>query len=439
MEHYLSLGKCIQQQQQPNWSELPSCLLSEIMDRLNIIDDYVRFSAVCVSWRTVFIQESLSNKKKHCAFLPFLLIPPRPEQDDEEENNNYNYYKNNKNIKIIRWNRKPEPLCLLRGLYSVAREKVYNFQVQLPNNKYCRGSSFGWLLTIQNISEYDSKDYRYIVQLQNPFNNNIIDLPSIDNIIDNDGDDTPPKLFLYIHKAVLSSDPLLTPNNYMVMAIMSCFSKLAFFKHGTKAWVPIQWEDEEWSYFDDLIYFNKTQQFYAVINNTGAVVAIDFNTGGIGGQSDISTPKLTQIAPPTEKYGFSRKRYIVETSSGDLLQVIKETEYNESRLATTYQFEVFKLDPVGVKWIQIHDIGDTSLFLGDNSSISRCVSGFPGCKPNSIYYINDSNINHQTGWRYGCEETGIYNLNDVTVQQHYPTAYRKIFPAPIWLEPTLQR
>ncbi|KAF5193346.1 hypothetical protein FRX31_017067, partial [Thalictrum thalictroides] len=309
-------------QQHPNWSELPNCVLSYIMDKLIVIDDYVRFGDVCVSWRTVFLEESLVKKKKHCALLPFLLIPPRREKEEEEEDidNIHNNKKRKRKRRVRR--QKKEKLCLVRGLYSVAKGKVYDFQLQLTNKKYCRGSSFGWLITIQFIRSRN----RYRVRLLNPFllssdNNNknsIIKLPSIDNIRDNERVNEMCKPFLYIHKAVLSSDPLFTPDNFFVMAIMGPFRKLAFYKHGTKTWEPIQWENKEWSHFSDLIYFKATQQFYAVLLKNGAVVGIDFNTRRMGRQSDI-TPKLTQIAPPTPEIP-DKKRYLVETSSGQLLQ-----------------------------------------------------------------------------------------------------------------------
>ncbi|PIA42706.1 hypothetical protein AQUCO_02000273v1 [Aquilegia coerulea] len=207
------------------------------------------------------------------------------------------------------------------------------------------------------------------------------------------------------------------------------------------------------SFFKDVIYFNKTQQFYAVLQD-GAVLSVDLirEGEGEGGQS-IIIPKLTQIAPPTHEFEAYRQRYLVETSSGELLQVCKilRRRYNQTlanidkttnldEYVEIVKFEVFKLDPVIVEWSRIHDMGDTILFLGDNSSISGSASEFPGCKPNCIYYTDDGyRIEVRAGSLYNPHDMGIYNLADGTHQPHYPTASRINFPAPIWLEPTLQR
>ncbi|KAI5332310.1 hypothetical protein L3X38_022439 [Prunus dulcis] len=45
-------------------------------------------------------------------------------------------------------------------------------------------------------------------------------------------------------------------------------------------------------------------------------------------------------------------------------------------------------DDGGPQWVEIESIGTDALFLGWNICMSVSASDFPGCRPNSIYFIN---------------------------------------------------
>ncbi|PIA42627.1 hypothetical protein AQUCO_02000222v1 [Aquilegia coerulea] len=454
----------------PNWEQLPICALNCIMERLILFDDYVHFGAVCVKWRTAF-DEYNNKKKKHgqssSSIPPFLLIPlhhnhnqEEEEEEEEEKEEVESYYKikypsrpstyNGKQLEPRRRKRR-RIAQTTRSLYNVLSQKVCDFEVRLPHNYYCRGSSFGWLITMKPKKKFGYY-YKYYVQLFNPFlsnKHNFINLPPLYKILkqehkqEQDGvyhDHLYDRLFFYLRKAVLSCNPMFN-GNFVVMAIVSQVWKLTFYTPENKDWTPIYWEREDWSYFLDVIYFKKTQQFYAVLQ-TGEVLAIDLITEAEAPGRII--PKVTQIAPPTHLFAAHGLRYLVETSSGELLQAFKKLDCcigscSQDNYVTTVKFDVFKLDPAGLAWSQIHDMGDTILFLGDNSSISRTVSNFPGCKPNCIYYTDDVSMEREVGGLYDPQDMGIYNLADGTHQPHYPTTSRKNFPTPIWIEPTLPR
>ncbi|KAF5179553.1 hypothetical protein FRX31_030860, partial [Thalictrum thalictroides] len=104
--------------------------------------------------------------------------------------------------------------------------------------------------------------YKYDVQLYNPFvsdKHNTINLPSLeDNIIkqqyqDGGYENLYQRPFFYVRKAVLSCNPLFARKrtNFVVMAIVSQVSKLAFYTPENKDWITINWEREDWSYFED--------------------------------------------------------------------------------------------------------------------------------------------------------------------------------------------
>ncbi|KAL5701012.1 hypothetical protein ACHQM5_026395 [Ranunculus cassubicifolius] len=169
--------------------------------------------------------------------------------------------------------------------------------------------------------------------------------------------------------------------------------------------------------FVDVIYCNSTKQFCAVLHSTGEVFAIDI------GEDRGFLPRTTRIAPPTLNHWVSQ-RSLVETPSGDLLQVFQLGRSN---------FEVYLLDPIKRDWIQIHSLGDNALFLGNNSSMYLSATTFPGCKPNCIYY-NFSWVYRESPNGYNPKESGIFNLESNSYESHYAFDAKVILSPPIWLE-----
>lgn len=328
-----------------------------------------------------------------------------------------------------------------RSLYSISKNKVCDFQVRLPrgNKRYTVASSLGWLLTMKlkiYPKEYGIGKVMYHVRLHNPF------LPDADHI-------HLPKLpfqnihlsrapIMYIRKAVLSSPPDNNLNkNFVLMAIVGDDSKLAFFNPATKqfCWTAVG-DNYKRMPFCDVIYFNKAHQFYAVVHESGAVYAI-----GIECQ-DQRHPKLTLVAPPTDGVECFLTRFLVESPSGDLLQIIKVPDVDvpstNPNLAWFINFEVWKFDFALAHWLQIHDIGDATLFIGCNSSIARHASNFPNCVPNSVYFTTGYNFFGNITLEHH-DYNGIYNLEDGSVQPHYSMCSKMSSHPPIWLEPTIKK
>ncbi|KAF8757489.1 hypothetical protein HU200_010841 [Digitaria exilis] len=62
----------------PPWADLPAELLGDIAGRLHTTADYVRFHAICRSWRAVHVEE-----EDHKPRLPWLLAPSSSTFDDD--------------------------------------------------------------------------------------------------------------------------------------------------------------------------------------------------------------------------------------------------------------------------------------------------------------------------------------------------------------------
>ena len=115
-------------------------------------------------------------------------------------------------------------------------------------NKRCCGFSFGWLIMCEETLD---------LILFNPFSGTVICLPSI--IIDNEPDYNPDRVV----KAILTKDPLLYPNDYMVVAIYSSYSRLCLMRVNDKSWTYSYLEPN--IPFKDITVYSDT--LYATKNN----------------------------------------------------------------------------------------------------------------------------------------------------------------------------
>ncbi|XP_059629257.1 uncharacterized protein LOC132271794 isoform X2 [Cornus florida] len=185
-----------------------------------------------------------------------------------------------------------------------------------------------WLFTVEeNVG----------VTLINPFSGStigrppIMDLPNIVEL---------PLVEYQVFKAILSVDPALSPDDYIVTAIYDDFCRLAFFQPGDKAWT----------------YLENTRD----------------------GASKDSQVEI--IAPRTEVH--ADHTYLVESSSGDLLIVQRfMKEIGDDLQHETSGFEVFKLlllpNKMGdAKRIRVKSLGGDTMFLLDSHSTCISASNF---------------------------------------------------------------
>uniref|UniRef100_A0A5B7B3J0 KIB1-4 beta-propeller domain-containing protein n=1 Tax=Davidia involucrata TaxID=16924 RepID=A0A5B7B3J0_DAVIN len=332
-----------------DWSGLPKNILDLILDKLVSLGDFVRFTAVCVPWRSVALEDRNNrNRRRFCEHqLPMLMIP-----------SDHDY---------------------IRGFYSVTHEEELQFEIPVPYNKRFIGSSFGWLIFVHT---------DFAVTLFNPFSrgNNAIHLPPIvrPEKMNEDGNFDFEKLDeivfnheYYFVKAILSAEPAsCSDDEYVVVVIYSELRRLAFMEPGReRGWSYL--DGPEYMGFDDVIYRNGL--FYG-LTDSGAVLCIEM---------DQSTFRVAYVTPTLETESPCDMRYIVESCRGDLLQVLRFSECCEfSDTLFTSEFKVFKLHksfPLSY-WIELKSLGDDVLFLGDNSSLSVLASEFPGCRRGSIYF-----------------------------------------------------
>ncbi|XP_059629977.1 uncharacterized protein LOC132272932 [Cornus florida] len=199
------------------WTWLPRNLSDMIVDKLDSLSDYVRFGAVCKPWQFVALENKVKFLERKCYVqVPLLMVPTK---DNSEE------FRKNTGVTLL--------------------NPFSGSTIGLPSIRYV--SKF----------EYDESDEKDIeVGFEYEYT------PCDELVL----------VEFQVHKAILSADPALSPNDCIVTAIYSGRRQLAFIRPGDKDWSYI--EDEFKSIFDVIYY--KCKVF--AVNYWGVVLMIDDNS-----------------------------------------------------------------------------------------------------------------------------------------------------------------
>ncbi|KAH8510457.1 hypothetical protein H0E87_008135 [Populus deltoides] len=149
------------------------------------------------------------------------------------------------------------------------------------------------------------------------------------------------------------------------------------------------------------------------------------------------------------------KKYLVE-SRGDLLlvdmylsidsdeglsighDVVQDlVQYMSER---TVWFKVFKLNEEGKCWIEVNDLEDRVLFLGDDLTFSASASELSGCKGNCIFFNDDffySRGEGDDGSLFG-RDIGVFELESGCIGplRNFPDYSKMFWPPPDWVAST---
>ncbi|KAH7841459.1 hypothetical protein Vadar_030168 [Vaccinium darrowii] len=190
-----------------NWAELQEDLLTQIVKRVDFLEDYSAFRRICRSWRSVAVKENFKGSQQ----LPWLMLT-------EEGMKPWDY----------------------RRLFSATEGNLIG-KLLLPEAKGKRCfETLGWFLTISETGD---------MNLLHPLTRVQIPLPP---------NSTSTDFYLFV-KAVLSSTPRVSSedNNCVLMVIYG--GCLKFWRPGEKAWITIETPKVR---INDIAYHKG--QFYAV-------------------------------------------------------------------------------------------------------------------------------------------------------------------------------
>ncbi|KAK9265892.1 hypothetical protein L1049_007125 [Liquidambar formosana] len=256
-----------------NWSELPGELLLLICQRLLSLSDQIHFSGVCSAWRSVGVECRCHLSRQ----IPGLMISSSEIYD-----------------KPCYFLRLPEA-----RLYELAEFSV-------PHQIVCNGSTEGWMVVTDKFMQ---------MHILNPFSGAQLQLPSVESL-------PPPfmvpepKSMKYVKKAILSSNPVLNPDAF-VLVIYSC-GRLAFCKVGDETWTLVKSPPHQWHL--DAIYLKG--KFFSVCN-FGTLLLVDID----------QQPKVKEIASAPQSQSWT-KRYLVEVE-GELLLIEREVKRDVEYFSST--------------------------------------------------------------------------------------------------------
>ncbi|OWM71284.1 hypothetical protein CDL15_Pgr011411 [Punica granatum] len=402
-----------------DWTLLPEGLLGSVLQKLPSVHDYVRFASVCKNWLTVARHQS--NERLGDATrrqLPLLLMPTA---DNSETH---------------------------RALYDVARGRVLGSRWHVPYNMRCCGSSFGWLIFAEETLELILFNPSFGETIRLP---RVIRPPTKEEIGDS----------YYNHeyefaKVVLSADPSMAPDTYEVAVLNELTESILFFRSGDEVWLNIGTPEED-GQFQDIIYYRG--RLYAT-NGRGLVLSFEFHRGD--NHPKDSSALARTIADLTLR-GDPDKSYLAESLSGHLLLVRRfmndylsgfaggvfeiggnEYKFDSDKQPLTSSFHVYKLIPVTE---DEHGLGhchskrltmlaDEALFLGHCHSMSVSASEYPGCKPNSVYFMDDYLDDPPPYQPLGAIDIGVFSLEDEHIERlNLIDPSQSHMPPPIWIAP----
>ncbi|KAI8558827.1 hypothetical protein RHMOL_Rhmol04G0126700 [Rhododendron molle] len=387
----------------PDWASLPWGILDLILAHLIQLDDYLHFSAVCRTWLSAALDGKYRQlgESIHKQSFPMLLTPPLPPTKAAGDHH-------------LRWR-----------LYSLTCGKLLNWEIKMPSysQRLC-GSSYGWLGAVNE---------DLTITFFNPFSGKSVQLPPAHprpcEIIHPDPSWRNYSFDKEVLKFVFSSYPNFASVkcDFVIGAIFGSYHDFAYIKPGSNV-------GSGWNYigccrrgFTDAVYH--LGKFY-LVDNYCCVISVYVSSGG-SSSNKAKPPQVQVVVPPTDSY--TRRVYLVVSSAGgDLLLVQALPHPTRWQTAGFKIFKLLGLDSIDhqkfAELVEINNLGNDALFLGDNHSLCVSASNFRGCRPNCIHYVRD------------CQDTNVYNLEDrgFTPLKGIKTRLRRSgHPPPIWIVPTL--
>ncbi|KAK6932529.1 Domain unknown function DUF295 [Dillenia turbinata] len=290
----------------------------------------------------------------------------------------------------------------VREFYDISMEgQIHRLDLPVP-----RGSkifpTLGWLVVVS--------DMNADMFMLHPFSRRTIKLPSPISLNEQllENGDTWLPFFL---KAVLSADPCLSSD--WVLMIIYEIAKLAFVRNGDKAWTGI---DPPHLNFLDIYYYER--KFYGV-SCQGIIVACD-----VQGPNPTAGHVISRL--PTSLKALGGSMFYLAEWCGKL--VVIHRSINVPSIPKS--FRIFEIDFAQGNWVEVTHLGNKAILLGFNPSITVDALEFRKCKPNCVYFTDDT---HEGRVDPDGRDMGIYNMVDRNVEPHFVEESCSIIPR--WLQP----
>ncbi|CAN1307753.1 F-box protein SKIP23 [Linum perenne] len=185
--------------------------------------------------------------------------------------------------------------------------------------------------------------------------------------------------------------------------------------------------------------------FMDVISHKGELLGVD-STGRlviVGKQEEDESDELI-VAATGSSHGFRGEKFLVHSINGELLLVDKCTQNDWGVVNFNFNFgpprlNAYKLNEEEKTWVEIQSLGDTVLFLGDESAFSVSSSDLHGCTTRNCIFFTDtpSRIcpSEEMDALYGMN---VFDLQsgEVTPLKNCDNYSKLLWPPPAWLSPS---
>lgn len=361
-----------------DWSSLPYDIIHKVSTYLIAIEDFLAFSAVCCSWRSVYLAKQWHPGPQ----FPLLMFCD---------------YENSSS----------------RSFFSSYRNKICNSELPEAHSRRCWGSSLGWLITIGS----DLK-----IHLLSPFTHIFVSLPPKSSLQIHFGEIL--RWYDIIEKAFVFRKPCTTNANeedLVVMIIYGPLNQLAFCMPGYSSWKRIK--AETCGGFMDVAC---VRDRIIALSEMGFLLVVDIDTQTV---INISfQPPPNRVASSLPQWDWDQL-FLVE-SSGNLWIVFQDRSSNRIE---SVKFRVHSYDFNQHRWIRLSDLGTHTIFVGDSYSASISGADCLNCKSNSIYFI-DKKLDQRWPYREVLVDVGVYSMaTGISERLSFsPCSF------PLWVTPTLE-
>ncbi|KAG9441181.1 hypothetical protein H6P81_017035 [Aristolochia fimbriata] len=370
-----------------NILDLPLDIMDLFAKHVTNAMDFVHARAVSQYWKSVFNLENYSPLRQ----APWLILAEREDSD-------------------------------IRSFFNPPTSEIYDIPLPELWRRRIAGSAYGWLVTVGDDGE---------IQLINPLTRVQTKLPPVQTFGQDLADWSASDIRAeFLSKVVLTSSP--SKGDFLALALYTTMNMGAIWRPGDKVWTLVGGE-HDWLLFEDLISYK------------GNIYTIDIH-GRFGLFDFSSEPKAVRLGrlPSLSTDGDSMnvwenyRKYLVELS-GDVLVIVRriyighgntEILFNDDddRILPeivfpykTMYFKVYKLVLLQPKleWVEVKDLGDYSMFVGQNTSFHLRASQTGGwLRRNCIYFTDDcTRVEHLQ--IDGGRDQGVYNLDDGSFQDHF--------------------
>ncbi|KAK9668704.1 hypothetical protein RND81_13G079700 [Saponaria officinalis] len=374
------------------WTALPLDVLGAIAMKLEAIEDFIYFSAVCRTWNNV---STLIKHQWRPAPVPWLLLAGNTHEN---------------------------PGCV-RKVFSLDRNKCYQLRLPETFGTRCWGSTYGWVAMVGS---------DFSCQLFNPLTKARISFPTLKTIVTNPWEDEQYIswfLACYLFKVTVLKVSQNDHHEFVIMVLYEDGKAAVFARHGDQSWTPVRiresvmharmvdvaaWNDYVFALYDDgEIWGWHVEKFHRL---------------------KLVKPRryspTTSVIYATYKETGADSIYLVQSSSFGLLMVLRlrykvdlrnlvDDVSDADYVYPTHYFEVYIHDPKEKRWVKIDDLGDMALFVGGNASMSVSVAHATSLQRSCIYFTDDDYDYWEMRGKPSGRNMGVYDLKSDQVWQFY--------------------